>query len=426
MSLLTELPGLPAPHPGRVAPHRMRVVDGKVLAVSEPGHWAFLTPAEYADYLRGLEDSHPRFDELRVKGFLGHYMEFDGLAADAMEGSLLSWEGTRTHVVLLERDGKTMSPDMLREVVDFAFTVPGPAVVLELVCEDPEAIWKTACFGARYARRRSEWNGRRSRLWLRTPVLPKKAEPGLGVRLVLDAEAAPRLKAVPPQDPPPRALLRWSPGAERPAAWAAALRKAGCGSVLLSPEDVRVVDEAPEFAAFYAAFLDALLADGPPLREEWAAAALRRLPPENGRPREERGAPPAGVDVAGELCFTPWGELLSSERALGLPADDRALYSLGAVGHTAYEELPGKDAVRALLAAAEGDHHPLCTLCAYKNACVVAPSRHAALQGRFWGHLPTSPACRAQMAALDVLFARLADEPRRETLLGWADNWTLL
>lgn len=426
MSLLTELPGLPAPHPGKVAPHRWRVLGGKVLAVSEPGHWAFLTPAEYADYLRGLEDSHPRFDELRVKGFLGHYMEFDALAADAMEGSLLSWEGTRTHVVLLERDGKTMDPDRLRDVVDFAFTVPGPAVVLELVCEDPKAAWPLARFAARYARRRSEWNGRRSRVWLRTPSAPKAAEPGLGLRVVFNAEDSPRAKAVPAGDPPPRAILRWSPDAAKPAAWATALCKAGYGSVLVSPEDVRVVDDAPAFAEFYGEFLDALLADGPPLREEWAAAALRRLPPENGRPREERGAPPAGQDVAGELCYTPWGELLSSERALGLPADDRALYSLGAVGHTAYEELPGKDAVRALIAAAEGDHHPLCSQCAYKNACVVAPSRHAALQGRFWGHLPTSPACRAQMAALDAVFARLGDERRREGLLGWADTWTLL
>lgn len=434
MSLLTELPDLPAPDTAKVAPHRFRVLGERVLAVSEPGHWAFLTRAEYADYLRGLGDDHPRLDELRVKGFLAHYMEFDRLAADGMDSSLLGWEGTRRFVLLLERGRERMTPETARDAVDFAFTVPAPAVVLEAAAGDPAASWPAVRFIAEYAARRSAWNGRRSRVWLRAPKRPSPAQAremgglGLGLSLELDAASAPRVPAAPPASDAPasRAVLRWRPGARPAAAWAAALRKAGFGSALVSPEAVSKAADAPAFAEFYAAFLDACLADGPPLREEWAAAALRRLPPEGGRPREERGGPLPGTDLTGELCVAPWGELVLCERALDLPSDDRGFHSLGVVGRTAWEELPGKDAVGTVLAALEGDHHPLCSQCVYKNACTVPPSRHQALQGLFWGHLPTSAACRAAMGALDAVFSRLAEEEPRDGLLAWADSWTLL
>ncbi|MBI5598009.1 MAG: hypothetical protein HY928_18155 [Elusimicrobia bacterium] len=434
MSLLTELPGLPAPDPAKVAPHRFRALGGRVLVVSEPGHWAFLTRAEYADYLRGLGDDHPRLDELRVKGFLAHYMEFDRLAADGLDSSLLGWEGTRRLVLLLARGRERMSPETARDAVDFAFSVPGPAVVLEAAAADPAACWPAARFIAEYAARRSAWNGRRSRVWLRTPERPSPAQVremrglGLGLLLELDAAGPARLAAAPAASgaPASRALLRWRPGARPAAAWAAALRKAGYGSALVSPEAVCKTADAPAFAAFYAEFLDAALSEGPALREEWAAAALRRLPPEGGRPREERGGPLPGTDLTGELCVAPWGELTLSERALDLPSDERGLHSLGVVGRTAWEELPGKDAVGAVLAALEGSHHPLCAQCVYRNACAVPPSRHQVLQGLFWGHLPTSPACRAAMGALDAVFTRLASDEPKDGLLAWADNWTLL
>ncbi|MBI3297878.1 MAG: hypothetical protein HYZ75_06930 [Elusimicrobia bacterium] len=427
MSVLTELGDLPEPDLAKVAPHRFRRLGDKVLATSEAGHWAFLSHDEYRDYLKGLGDAHPRFDELRVKGFLGHYLDFERLAAEAMEGSLLSWEGTRRFVLLLERGRQRMDCDVAREAVDFAFTVPGPAVVLEAACEDPAAAWPMARFIARYAAKRSDWNGRRSRVWLRTPNLPaasraaEMAEHKLGLMLELDA--AGKLPAGIAKFPEPRVVLRWIPKARDAAGWVKDLRAAGVGSVMLSPDGVSDVEG---FGAFYAAFLDAALSDGPPLREEWAAAALRRLPPEGGRPREERGGPLPGVDVTGELCVAPWGELVAAERALDLPSDERGLYSLGAVGRTAWEELPDKQAVHAILAGAEGDHHPLCAQCAYKPACTVAPSRHQEGQGSFWGHLPTSAACAAAMAALDVIFLRLAETEPREALLGWADSWTLL
>ncbi|TBR23581.1 hypothetical protein EPO15_05670 [bacterium] len=441
MSLLTEVDALPAPRADRVAPHRYRVVAGRVLAVSEPGHWAFLSAPEYREYLAGLPDAHPRFDELRVKGFLAQYLDFDRLAADAMEGSLLSWEGSHRLVLTLARGRARMSPDTLREAVDFAFTIPGPAVCLELVAADPEAVWPLARFAAEYAARRSEWNGRRSRLWLRTPALPparradEYARVGLGLALVRDAAAAPGLgvaaarfsaAAAERAAPASRLVLTWSPKARSAPIWASALRAAGFGSALVSPEAPTTLAQVPAFAAFYAAFLDAAVSDGPPLREEWAAAALRRLPPEGGRPREERGGPLPGVDVSGELCAAPDGTLFASERGAASPDAQGGIGALGALGTTAWEELAAKEGVRALLAAAEGDHHPLCSQCAYKPACTVAPSRHLAAQGTYWGNLPLSPACGAQMAALDALFARLADDSLRESLLGWADSWSLL
>lgn len=441
MSLLTEVPGLPPPHPERVAPHRYRLVAGRVLAVSEPGHWTFLSPDEYKAYLGGIEDSHPRFEELRTKGFLAHYLDFDRLAADAMEGSLLSWEGSRRLVLLLQRGRSRMAPETVKEAVDFAVTVPGPAVVLELVCPDPEGVWPVARFAAEYAAKRADWNGRRSRVWLRTPVLPpaKRADAfaraGLGLVLELDATAAPRLGAAAARfseaafsrgAPSSRAVLRWAPGSRPPAAWAAALRGAGIGSALVSPEAPGALAEVPEFAAFYAGFLDAALAGDPPLREEWAAAALRRLPPGDGRPREERGGPLPGIDVSGELCAAPDGTLSASERGLTMPDELRGAFELGVLGTTAWEELAAKEGVRALLAAAEGDHHPLCSQCAYKAACTVSPSRHQAVQGTFWGNLPLSPACRSQMAALDAVFSRLAVDSSREGLLSWSDSWSLL
>ncbi|MFH1723459.1 MAG: hypothetical protein ABII00_02440 [Elusimicrobiota bacterium] len=445
-SKLTCLKELPKLDRRSVGPHRYRALGDKVLVTGDAGHYAFLSPGEYRAYLRGMDEGHPRFEELRLKGFIRHYMEFDLIASEALESSLLSWEGAKNHVVFLERGGVRMDPDTAREAVDFIFTVPGPVVQIEMVAGDVDACWPAVWLLVRYARRRAEWNSRLLRLWLRTG--PEGPEPkklkflldhSVGLRVAFDGAAGPGRKPAwrrkvsearrrAEDMPMPRALLRVAARTTRPRAWVEHWKSLGCGSVRLAPSP-ELLDEGrlEPFLDFYARALDRMIAEPEPaLREEWAAAFLRRVPPEAHLPREERGGPLPGHDVVGELAYSPEGGIFTNSNGLDLARKDMPVFKLGIVEKTAYEEFPDKDLVRLSLAALEGAHQPLCFHCAYKPYCAVAPSQNMLAQGSFWGQIPSSPHCAAQMGVLDILFERLKRPRSREVLLEWTHQWSYL
>jgi len=176
----SRLPGLadpPMPDEKTVGPHAYRMLGDAVLVTGISGRWAMLSEEEYRTFAEGMAQDHPRWDELREKGLVRNFIGFEQISGEMLDTSLLAWPGPR--VVIANVDG--MEVETARRVIDFIFTVPGPVVHLEIVTEDLKESWPVVWFLLEYGRKRSEWNGRLLRLWLRIPP----SSPSSGIRKTL-------------------------------------------------------------------------------------------------------------------------------------------------------------------------------------------------------------------------------------------------
>lgn len=392
----------------RVSPHNVRRLGSRVLITEDAGRCAFLSEAEYRDYLAGLSETHPRFSELQGKGFVKSELDFDALAAGVRGAGLLGWSGPSTHVLSLEAGGAVMTLETARLVVDFAFSSPGPQVTLELSCRSCEASWPVLWFIVQYARRRGEWARRPLFLILRCreKIAPERVEflRGHGVtrRLVLDA-AGPPVEG-PAAFPAQRALCRVGPSAKEPAAWVDWLSREGFDSVRFVPPAGTFPAGLRRFLGFYAAALDRMIETAEVCRtaDEWAGALLSRAP----------WALP-GTDVLEELAYDPSGAIFSSEGGL----------ALGQAGRTRYEDLAAVPAVGAVLAACHAGNQPRCEQCVYKSFCTIPPALSHRLQGTVWGQTPASFSCALHMGILDIVFSRIDSEKLLPLLNKWSvDN----
>ncbi|UPT75707.1 MAG: hypothetical protein M0D55_08560 [Elusimicrobiota bacterium] len=292
-----------------------------------------------------------------------------------------------------------MTLEQVKACVDLAFRCPGPQVTLELVCGDATASWPRIWFAVQYARRKGEWSRRPTFLFVRARAMtPDQAEflrgHGAGRRVELVLDGAPELGRA-PAFRAQRALARLGPGAKDARGWARWFERWGFESVLLLP-DGGDADGSRAFHAFHAAFLDELLelGDEGRVRDEWAGAAFagaRFLP---------------GADLLERLAHDASGRTFASEQAALEPGG----MSLGDTTSVRWQDLPGTEAVRALVAASLPDNQPLCSQCAYRAFCAVPPSASRAAQGTLWGRLPDSPECALRMGVWDRIFGRLDDE----------------
>jgi len=407
MSRLTILAGLPPADTARVGPHSYRRLAGRVLIANEWGGRAMLTEAEYRRYLAGLGESDPLRAKLEPQGFLRGALDLDDAAFRLAERGLAAWGGPSSHVLFLERAGKTMDLDAARRCVDFAFDAPGPQVTIELVAADAGAVWPAVWFAVQYARRRAQWARRPLFLILRASagVTPERVEflRGHGVtrRLTLALDGPPDL-ASRPAFAAQRALGAVGAGAKDPAGWADLFSAWGLESARLFPAPGRLTAAGvPAFLRFYEGYLDRLVEraeeNGP--AEEWALAFLNRM---------AWNVP--GADVLEVLAYSPDGGVHTSEDGVALAEGAWPAFRLGDAGKLRYEDIAANAAARACLTASASDNQPQCSQCVYKSCCVAPPSANLLLQGSVWGDMVSSPVCALHMGILDRLFARLDGE----------------
>lgn len=378
------------------------------------GRALLLTAAEHAAFAAGLPKGDPLLQRLAAIGAVPGAADPGALARDEIASGRLNWAGPSTHVLLASVRGSSMSPDVAREAVDFAFSTPRPTLALEIVDEDGKG-WPAAWLAIEYARRRAEWSGRGLALSFRTPAAPaaERAEflrgQGVAVRAALLADGAPasvRLFGA------ARARVVVGPDAREPEAWVEALSAAGTSGVdwVPSPAASRDVRAARRHAAFAARALSRMIDshESSDLRDELAVALLA------GRPWEV-----PGVDVFETLAYGPDGMVYSSEEGWSLDGEARGAFRLGRVSAVRFQQLPSLPLAPALAIALTRESQPLCASCAYLSYCVIPPSVHFRAQRTLAGRLPDSPRCVIHMAVLDIVFSRLADEKCLKALGKW-------
>jgi radical SAM protein with 4Fe4S-binding SPASM domain len=393
MTRLGELPaGLEA---GPSPAHYARPIGRKVLVTNDGGDWALLTAREYAAFARGKAPA-ALARRLAEAGF-SRPPVVDRAAEALFPGSALSWRGPGRFVVFLERAGRAMSLELVEAVVDFAFSCGPDAPHVELVADDAGARWPAVWLAVQRALRRGEWSRRPARLELRARRLPSGEAArelrgwGVAARLCFELDGPPPG----PEQAADAALALVGSAARAPEAWIDWLRARGFASYRLRPADGGGPEDGRAFAAFHAAALERLLegVETSDLLDEVLVDYLRARP--LARP---------GLDLLGELAVDADGRLYTSERALGLDDQGRAVFSLGDVHSTRFGDLASLPAARAALEASDADRQPLCCQCAYRPFCRTAPSAHYARSGSVWGRLPESADCAAAAAFLDRVF----------------------
>jgi hypothetical protein len=378
MTLLTELSVNPSP---RKAPaHYVRSLGAKrVVITNDAGRWALMSEKEYSAFVEGKALPSALAEELSRQGFR-RPPDIAAAAEDIFPRSLLSWRGPARHIVVLEQDGVRMPDETALAAIDFAFSCGPDAPALELVAEDPRALWPSVWLCARWAQRRGEWARRPARVTLRSPA-PERADAraldglDLSLRAELLADGPPPSGAVPPAR---SALVRVAAGARDPEGWVRRLREGALESVRFaaaSPAD----EEA--FGAFYARALAALIdgAGRSDLADENLTARLGRSPWEL-----------PGLEILGELAYGPGGGIHGSERAL-----QEGEQPLASLGTARWQELGASAAARRRLAAADPDARPACAHCAYKPFCREQPA---------------GPACASTRCSLDAFFRQGSNE----------------
>ncbi|HVE12060.1 MAG TPA: hypothetical protein VNI01_01580 [Elusimicrobiota bacterium] len=354
----------------KVGPHRRRALGKSILVTAEAGGYAFLSPEEYDRYLGGLSPGDPRFDELRERGLIRNYMDFDRLASEALANSPLGWQGPESHLVVVGRAGRAMSLAIARKSVEFILRAPGPLVSIELDLGGVERAWPVARFMVEYARLRAGWLSRVLRLVVRVRpdgLSPERAD-------FLAAQSAEARVCWGPGDAPrgaiagraTRGLLVVDGASKNPGAWAAYWSRLGLASVRLAPGC-----EADRFLPFYRAAFARMARAG--VKEEWMEALLRRVPEAGSIPAERTPFPLPGLPILGELVYEPSGRILAGE---GGP-------EIGTVVSTAFEELAEKEEVQACVAQTQGPDRPLCFQCAYRPYCSLSPALCAVHLGLF-------------------------------------------
>jgi hypothetical protein len=378
--------------------HFFRRLGSSVFISNEGGAFDILSESEYRQMIAGRRRSIEETPDAVFKT------------------SLLSWRGPSRHVLLLEREGAKMGLETARLTVDFAFSLPGPQVSLEMAADEAASVWPVVWFIVQYGRRKSEWTKRPLSLTLRAgkSLAPAQVgfltDHGVALRLEMALEGAPAA-GLRPLFAAQRALCRMGKAAIDPAAWVDWLSEQGVKSVRLEPAPGPLTEQAARrFLRFYGAFLDRLIETDAArsFRDEWICAFLSR---------KAWGLP--GMDVLEQLCYDSTGEIFSSEAALAMARDDSRLFSLGPVENARYENFGGSAVVRAVAASAWGDNQPLCFQCAYRPFCALPPSLNYRAQSTTWGQTPSSLLCSLQMGVLDQLFTRWKDARLRSLVDRW-------
>ena len=400
----------------RVGFHRYRLLGKTVLLTNDVGDHLFLSQEEYRGYLRGIDPGQSLGSRLEAYGFLRHPSNPDAMTQSKLKTSLLSWTGPRAHICLIKRDGRAMSVDVARQMVDFVFSAPGSRVNLELASWD-ESQWPCIWFIVQYARRKSEWESRPLQLTLRI------AEPDISrekldflrshsviLKAVLLVDGPPKREHL-PMFPAEKVLCTVGSMASDPAAWIDLFKNTSTKWIELSPGPNLVNEnEVVKFLDFYAQALDRMIGGkrSGGLREEKTAAFLSRM----------RWNLP-GQDVLGELAYGPDGGIYASEAGWALQEKGIPLFRIGSLDKTRYGDLTQSDVVRGCVAASQGENQPLCFQCAYKPYCSLSPASNFLGQKTVWGRTPESSLCSLHMGWLDLVFERLNNKKQCLILRNW-------
>jgi len=156
---------------GRIGKH--------VVLTNDAGEWSQLTPGEFDAFLMGnVEDGHPRFEELRERGFLRADLDLDDMARKIRRKRRYLGHGPHLAVLIttlrcnqscaychasrtdMHRTDTDMSLETARLAVDHAMKTPSPYLCFEYQGGEPTVNFDVLKFCVEYSRERNKQEGK--------------------------------------------------------------------------------------------------------------------------------------------------------------------------------------------------------------------------------------------------------------------------
>jgi His-Xaa-Ser system radical SAM maturase HxsB len=444
-------------------------VAGKNLATTDAGDWAFLTDAELGDLLAGrVTDGHPRFEDLRTKGFLRDGLDLDALASRMTARNRHVSRGPQLHVVNLTLRGcrdagkpdasSDMSAETAERIVELALQSTSPSVILEFQSPGGEPLlnFEVLRRAVDLARSRNEQStGKKLTLRLLTNFSAMTDE-------IAEWLIANEVRIATSLDGPARlhdANRKWKPGsahadvvrwiehfhrryaeAGRDAAkWhvdalATATRQSlgaareivdeyvarGLDTVHFRPLDRARFDGdawkeigygTDEYLDFYRGALDYVIElnrRGVEIAERMASAVAAKIVGADDPGIVDLQSPSG--DGTSQLAYDVNGHAFPCDEARIVDAAGDPIFDLGPVQKLVLSELVRHPTVRAIAAASLLDAQPLCADCWNKPFCGFSPVRNYLEQGDLFGQRLRSFEHKERIAVSAKLFEVLADE----------------
>lgn len=473
----TACPSRPKSKPAFFRSRKLK--EGQILITNDFGHFAMLTDAEYRQYLSGTPPDSPMFGELRQKGFLRDFVDFEDLIARYRSRNSFLRHGPSLHIVVVtlrcnhkclychasaggaDNRALDMSRDVARKVVDTIFETTSPAVTLEFQGGEPLLNWEAVRFIIEYAQSRGKFSGKKFGISLVSNFSLMDQEKfdylvGKQVslctsldgpekihnqnRLYLEGNSQERtvhwlrkIKASYDQG-----LYPFRPAAlttvtkatlPYPKEIVDACMAAGLSSIYLrslNPFGLarktwdKIGYTPEEYLQFYKKAIDYVIElnmQGKRIRELLAVTFLTKMLTDKDPCHMDYRSP--GAAGIGVLAYNYNGGIYTSDegRMLGRMGDDT--FKIGDVLEDSYEDLMKSDVVKSACFASCLDALPGCGQCTYKSYCGVSVEYNYIQQGSIFGQMPTNGRCKISKATFDYLFDRLQHKDVEQIFLSW-------
>lgn len=473
-----KIPALPAVEVDKVGMFRSRRLGKKVLLTNDIGHHVILSEADFTRFLAGkIGAKDPLHKDLRAKGFVRDFMDFESLMQTWKKSRGFLWHGPALHIIVvtlrcnhrcvycqtssvdMDQTGFDMTEETARKVVDLVFESPSPALTIEFQGGEPLANWPVVRFVVEYALQKNKTRGRK--LWLNlvtnlTLMDDEKLDflltSGVNICTSLDGPAALH-----------DANRVYLGGASHATVveWWKKIKKRTRGKTfgidalmtttrrsLACPEEI--IDEyvglgargvylrqlAPyglaqktwdavgytprEYLEFYRKALDHIIGINLKRKSffEYAARVFITKILRNEDPNFLDMRSPCGAGI-GQMAYNYDGRIYTCDEARMLSRMDNETFCIGAAGADDYAQIVNHPTVRAVATASCLDVQAECSGCAYLPFCGICPVENYFLQGDLFPRTPTNGRCFVNKGIQDYLFEKLQDRQVKKVLKSW-------
>lgn len=436
--------------PSKLSWFRFGALADGVILTTDHGRWHHMPEAEFHALLAGeIEPGHPQYDALASKGFLRDQTSLDDVAATVRGRKRYVGVGPQLHILhTAGEDGARLGVETAKEILDHVMLSTAHQLELRVVAPPGTHDADLLAFLLQYGTEKNRYEGK-GLTWRYVTDLasvPEAARSWLVDKKVvvqtrLDGPAAlhDAQRTTGPDHATVRAAIaalhaaaatrsrsEWrvqadvhvgAANAHAPAEVVAELVDAGIRRVRLHPiaQGPNAIN-ATTFRAFYAGFLDALLASeaagAPIVDERTATLATRVLKSDAGSDVDMRSPSAAGLGV---LVYDHQGQIFPCEAARALNGAGDDMFLLGKAGVLSYKDCMSHATLRTLAIASVIESLPGFADHWSTPWCGVDPVAAYAETGDLFARPHGFSDAGFQFAQIGVFFERLL-EANAETL----------
>ena len=460
-------------------------VDGDIIATTDTGDWHFFKPEDFDLLVNGkLDKDGELYKELDDKNFFVNDDMLKRAYEQYQQRMAFTRSGPNLHIIIttlrcnyncrychasrrpMSSDKHDMTPDTAKQVVDFIFKTPNPAVNIEFQGGEPLANWETVEFVIDYAREKNKTENKELAFSLVSNLSlmdDEKMEKLIAEDIFICTSVdGPRelhdLNRPANEGSSYDQTMHWMKRIEEAYAERNLDPKTHHVDVLLTvsreslSQGKEIVDEyvamgrntlhlrplnpfgfgkaawnrigytTEEFNKFYNETLDYIIElnrRGVEIIERQAAIVLTRVLT-NTDPNYMELRSPCGAAI-GQLAYNYDGNIFTCDEARMIYEMGDDIFLLGHISDATYESVINHGTTKTMVIASTQDGLPGCADCVWKPYCGVCPVYNYSEQGDIIGQMPGNERCKLMMSQHEKFFSLLkhADDELLEIFKRW-------